>query len=177
MTQSSARETDRHRHPRGQLIGALSGLLSAGLEAQQWVVRAPHAIWVPLHHWHSLRSHGPFSGWSVLVEEAAARAALPVEQRAIRTNPLLREAVRRAATWPGGPRDADETRIAALIVAEIAASPAQAPGLPRPGACAGGHRRRAGGRSGRQPRRGRLGAMGRHRAAHAEPALRGRNPA
>lgn len=132
LTQSSARETDVHRHPRGQLIGALSGLLSVGLETQQWVVPATHAIWVPPHHWHSLRSHGPFSGWSVFVEEAAARAALPAEPRAIRTNPLLREAVRRAASWPGGPRDADETRIAELIVAEIAASPAQALGLPRP---------------------------------------------
>ncbi|MBA1367019.1 helix-turn-helix domain-containing protein, partial [Burkholderia gladioli] len=50
----------------------------------------------------------------------------------IRTNPLLREAVRRAATWSGGSLDHDEIRIAELILAEIAASPAQALGLPRP---------------------------------------------
>ncbi len=131
LTQAMPRETDRHRHPRGQLLGALSGLLSVGLETQQWVVPATHAIWVPPHHWHALRSHGPFSGWSVFVEEAAC-AALPAAPRAIRTNALLREAVRRAATWPAGPRDTNETRIAELIVAEIAASPAQALGLPKP---------------------------------------------
>ncbi|BCQ52923.1 AraC family transcriptional regulator [Burkholderia gladioli] len=131
LTQSVARETEAHRHARGQLVGALSGLLSVGLEAQQWVVPATHAIWVPPHHMHSLRSYGPFSGWSVFVQEAAC-AALPTAPRAIRTNPLLREAVRRAATWSGGSLDHDEIRIAELILAEIAASPAQALGLPRP---------------------------------------------
>lgn len=131
LTQSVARETEAHRHARGQLVGALSGLLSVGLETQQWVVPATHAIWVPPHHMHSLRSYGPFSGWSVFVQEAAC-AALPAAPRAIRTNPLLREAVRRAATWSGGSLDHDEIRIAELILAEIAASPAQALGLPRP---------------------------------------------
>ncbi|MBI0328410.1 AraC family transcriptional regulator [Burkholderia plantarii] len=131
LTQAAARATDAHRHRRGQLVGALSGLLSVGLETQQWVVPATHAIWVPPHHLHSLRSYGPFSGWSVFVEEAAC-ATLPAAPRAIRANPLLREAARRAATWSGGPLGPDETRIAELILAEITASPAQALGLPRP---------------------------------------------
>ena len=64
------------------------------------VVPAIHAIWIPPHCRHSLRSFGPISGWSAFVAEARC-AALPDTPRAIRTTPLLREAVQRAASWEG----------------------------------------------------------------------------
>ncbi len=43
-------------------MGALSGLASIGFDKQQWVVPATHAIWIPPHCVHSIRSYGPFSG-------------------------------------------------------------------------------------------------------------------
>lgn len=131
LTQKEARETASHSHARGQLMGALSGLVSVGVEAQQWVVPAIHAIWIPPHCVHSVRSYGPFSGWSVFIAQARC-ASLPREPRAIRTTPLLREAVRRAATWPGAVLDAAQTRIAEVILDELAASKAESLGLPRP---------------------------------------------
>jgi AraC-like DNA-binding protein/quercetin dioxygenase-like cupin family protein len=131
LTQREERETAPHSHARGQLMGALSGLCSVGVEAQHWVVPAIHAIWIPPHRVHSLRSYGPFSGWSVFIAEARC-ATLPAEPRAIRTTPLLREAVRRAATWPGAELDTAQTRVAEVILDELRASRAESLGLPRP---------------------------------------------
>jgi AraC-like DNA-binding protein len=131
LTQSEARATPSHGHARGQLMGALSGLVSVGLDKQQLVVPATHAIWIPPHCVHSVRSYGPFSGWSVFITERRCEL-LPREARAIKTTPLLREAVRRAATWPGIDLDQAQTRIAEIIVDELAASKEESLGLPSP---------------------------------------------
>jgi AraC-like DNA-binding protein len=131
LTQSEARATPSHSHPRGQLMGALSGLVSVGLDKQQWVVPAIHAIWIPPHCVHSVRSYGPFSGWSVFIAEHRC-ASLPREPRAIRTTALLREAVRRAATWPGDELDLARARIAEVVIDELAASKEESLGLPLP---------------------------------------------
>lgn len=131
LTQSEARTTSSHSHPRGQLMGALSGLVSVGLDKQQWVVPATHAIWIPPHCVHSVRSCGPFSGWSVFIAEQRCEP-LPCKARAIKTTPLLREAVRRAATWPGFDLDQTQSRIAEVIVDELAASREESLGLPSP---------------------------------------------
>ncbi|MFL9911131.1 AraC family transcriptional regulator [Paraburkholderia sp. RL17-337-BIB-A] len=131
LTQSEARATSSHSHARGQLMGALSGLVSVGLDKQTWVVPAIHAIWIPPHCVHSVRSYGPFSGWSVFIAENRC-ASLPPEPRAIKTSSLLREAVRRAATWPGVELDQAQTRIAEVIIDELAASKEESLALPRP---------------------------------------------
>jgi AraC-like DNA-binding protein/quercetin dioxygenase-like cupin family protein len=131
LTQRDARVTAPHSHARGQLVGALSGLLSIGLDDQDWVVPAVHAIWIPPHCRHALQSFGPFSGWAVFVAESRC-PALPAQPRAIRASPLLREAVRRAASWSGSALDPAQTRIADVILDEIAASDAQSLGLVRP---------------------------------------------
>ncbi|VVD76179.1 HTH-type transcriptional regulator NimR [Pandoraea iniqua] len=135
LTQPEAREKSPHRHAHGQLMGALTGLVSVGLDKHQWVVPAIHAIWIPPHYVHSVRSYGPFSGWSVFIQEARC-GELPPAPRAIRTSALLREAVRRAATWSGTPAsdglDAAQTRIAEVIVDEVKAAPPASLGLPLP---------------------------------------------
>jgi len=131
LTQSEARATSSHSHARGQLMGALSGLVSVGLDRQHWVVPAIYAIWIPPHCVHSVRSYGPFSGWSVFITESRC-ASLPRQPRAIRTTSLLRAAVRRAATWPGVELDEAQMRIADVIVDELAAAKEESLGLPRP---------------------------------------------
>lgn len=131
LSQRDPRVTPPHSHARGQLVGALSGLLTIGLDDQDWVVPAIHAIWIPPHCRHSLHSFGPISGWSAFIAEARC-AALPDTPRAIRTTPLLREAVQRAASWEGSELDAARTRIAEVILDEIASSEVEALGLARP---------------------------------------------
>lgn len=131
LTQQEARAMSSHSHARGQLMGAMSGLVSVGVGKQQWVVPAIHAIWIPPHCLHSVRSYGPFSGWSVFITEHRCEQ-LPREPRAIRTTPLLREAVRRAATWPGAELDETQARVAEVIIDELVASREESLGLPSP---------------------------------------------
>jgi AraC-like DNA-binding protein len=131
LSQRDPRVTPPHAHARGQLVGASSGLLTIGLDDQEWVVPAIHAIWIPPHCRHSLRSFGPISGWSAFVAEARC-ATLPDTPRAIRTSPLLREAVQRAAGWDGSALDAAQTRIADVILDEIASSGVESLALARP---------------------------------------------
>jgi AraC-like DNA-binding protein/quercetin dioxygenase-like cupin family protein len=131
LTQHAPRELPAHSHARGQLMGALSGLMSVGIDAQQWVVPAIHAIWIPPHCTHSVKSFGPFAGWSVFIAEARCDG-LPATPRAIRTTALLREAVHRASAWEGAPLDAARTRIAEVIVDELRAARGEPLHLPHP---------------------------------------------
>lgn len=131
LTQSESRTVTSHSHARGQLMGPLEGLASVGINRQQWVVPAIHAIWLPPHVEHSVRSYGPFSGWSVFIAEPRCQG-LPSEPRALRTTPLLREAVRRAAQWQGTALAPAQARIADVILDEIAASEAEPLSLPSP---------------------------------------------
>ncbi|MGQ9111469.1 AraC family ligand binding domain-containing protein [Klebsiella pneumoniae] len=41
------RETPRHHHSCGQLIGAIRGLLTVDGGDCRWVVPATHAVWIP----------------------------------------------------------------------------------------------------------------------------------
>lgn len=135
------RVTPSHRHGRGQLFGAVRGLLSVGVEMQahagtaqsaaQWVVPASHALWVPPQHAHSLHSHGAFHGWSVYIAEDVC-SSLPAQPCLLRTSGLLREAVARASTWGPAALDAAQRRIAQVVMDEICALPHEALGLPMP---------------------------------------------
>ncbi|CUI05161.1 AraC family transcriptional regulator [Massilia antarctica] len=130
-SQDSERASSGHRHARGQLMGSLRGLLSVGVADGQWIVPAIHAVWLPPHHFHAVRSHGPFAGWSAYVAEPAC-AGLPLRPCTIRTSGLLREAVLRAATWALEPLDAQRERIAQVILDEIRHAPPAPFGLPLP---------------------------------------------
>lgn len=125
------RASPGHRHARGQLMGSMRGLLSVGVEDGQWIVPAIHAVWLPPNHFHAIRSHGPFSGWSVYVAETAC-FDLPQRPCTLRTSGLLREAVLRAAAWGLDPLDAQRERVAQLILDEIRHEPPAPFGLPLP---------------------------------------------
>lgn len=129
--EGEVRDTASHVHAPGQLIGSLAGLLSITAPSGSWVVPATHAIWIPPHIDHALRSHGPFEGWSVYVVENFCDW-LPVEPRTVRVSALLREAVHRAAGWGRPPENEAERRLASVILDEVAALPVEPLGLPHP---------------------------------------------
>ncbi|PHV21605.1 AraC family transcriptional regulator [Janthinobacterium sp. BJB446] len=131
IVQPQERVTAAHRHASGQLFGAMRGLLSVAADSGQWVVPASHCVWMPPHHVHALRSHGPFAGWSVYVDEASC-GSLPAAPCVMRVSGLLREAVGRACAWEGGALDTRQARVAGVILDEIAAAPHEAFGLPLP---------------------------------------------
>lgn len=125
------RQVGFHAHARGQLLGASTGLLTLGTAKGQWVVPAIHAVWIPPHHQHALRSHGPYFGWSVYVAESEC-ADLPASPCTLRSSALLREAVNRAAVWSGDDLNAAQDRIARVILDEICSLPQENLGLPLP---------------------------------------------
>ena len=130
-TADTERTSGPHSHARGQLMGSMRALLTVGVEDGVWIVPAIHAVWLPPHHVHYAGSHGPFYGWSAYIDEHAC-ADLPQRPCTLRTSPLLREAVLRAATWPIGPLDAARARLAAVIIDEIRSLPVEPFGLPLP---------------------------------------------
>lgn len=127
----AVRMTRRHRHARGQLLGAAQGLLSVDAGNSRWVVPATHAVWIPPDVPHGLRSHGPFSGWSVYVAGAAC-AELPDKPCILAVSGLLREAVTRAASWTDKALNTAQLRLANVILDEISMLPHEALGLPMP---------------------------------------------
>ncbi|KGT93328.1 AraC family transcriptional regulator [Erwinia typographi] len=132
IRQSGAiRETPRHHHARGQLLGAEHGLISVDAGSSRWVVPATHAAWIPPAIQHGLRSHGPYSGWSVYVIASACNE-LPDKPCILAVTGLLREAVTRAASWNREELTAPQERLAGVILDEIRALPQANLGLPMP---------------------------------------------
>jgi AraC-like DNA-binding protein len=125
------RVTATHSHARGQLFASLRGLISVGLDDGIWIVPAIHAVWMPPHQPHSVRSHGPFQGWGAYVAESACKD-LPQQACTLRISGLLREAVLRAAAWPMGTLDAANAHIAAVVLDEIRSAQVEPFGLPLP---------------------------------------------
>jgi AraC-like DNA-binding protein len=125
------RVTATHSHARGQLFASLRGLISVGLDDRIWIVPAIHAVWMPPHQPHSVRSHGPFKGWGAYVAESAC-TDLPQTACTLRISGLLREAVLRAAAWPMGALDAANAHIAAVVLDEIRSAQVEPFGLPLP---------------------------------------------
>lgn len=125
------RVTGRHRHARGQLLGATRGLLSVDAGNSRWVVPATHAVWIPPDVPHGLRSHGPFAGWSLYVVPSACGELAEVPC-ILTVSGLLREAVARTASWTGDVLDAGQARLAGVILDEIRTAPQAALGLPMP---------------------------------------------
>ena len=130
-SQKDERAAPPHQHARGQLLGSMRGLLSVGVEQAMWIVPAVHAVWLPPHCVHSIRSHGPFDGWSAYISESTC-ADLPAAPCTIRTSGLLREAILRACEWPEGPLDEAAGHLAAVIIDEIRTLPVEPFGLPMP---------------------------------------------
>ncbi len=80
---------------------------------------------------HGLRSHGPYSGWSVYVS-AKACGELPDKPSVLSMTNLLREAITRAAAWQGVELTASQKRLAGVILDEIGSLPRVNLGLPMP---------------------------------------------
>lgn len=115
VSAAAPRATPAHAHARGQLLGAIAGLLSIDTEQERLIVPPGHAIWLPPGHRHGLRAHGACQAWSVYVAPSACLDLPPLPQ-VVAVSGLLREAVLRAASW----RAADAATAAATATASAA---------------------------------------------------------
>ena len=129
--QAERRQTERHSHEHGQLLGTLQGVISVGTDQGHWIVPPVNAVWLPPHAEHWLTSSGAFRGWSVYVAKEAC-ATLPNSVRVISHSGLLQEAVARAAAWKEPPSTLAQGHIASVILDEIASTPEEPFSLPMP---------------------------------------------
>jgi AraC-like DNA-binding protein len=130
-SEEGVRDNGAHHHRAGQLLGSTNGLLSVSTSRGNWVVPATHCVWIPPRQEHSVRSHGPFSGWSIYITEDSS-GALPDAPRTMRTTGLLREAMHRLATLPAEPPYDRHFRLADVIIDEFEAMPTEQLGLAMP---------------------------------------------
>ncbi|QSB44342.1 helix-turn-helix transcriptional regulator [Tsuneonella flava] len=129
--QAERRQTERHSHEQGQLLGSLQGVVSVGTDQGHWIVPPVNAVWLPPHAEHWVTSSGAFRGWSVYVAKEVCET-LPNSVRVISHSGLLREAVARAAAWKEPPLTQAQGHIAGVILDEIASTPEEPFGLPMP---------------------------------------------
>lgn len=103
----------RHRHDRGQLIYARSGIMTVRTPQGAWVVPPQRAVWVPARTEHEVACGSAVSMRTLLIAADAA-AGLPKTCVVVQVPPLLRALILDAVE--GAPSDARRSHIDALIL-------------------------------------------------------------
>lgn len=92
-------ELDTHRHRRGQLLYAASGVVAVSTPQGAWVAPPERAVWIPGNTPHAVRMVGAVSTRSVMIEPGICTALGPV-CRVIEVSPLLRHLLAAATALP-----------------------------------------------------------------------------
>lgn len=123
-------EVPWHRHLRGQLLYATSGVMRISATGSTWVVPPQQAVWVPPGVLHQVTSVGPMAMRTLYVHPAAS-VALATECRVLSVPPLLRELILYALTLPPDyPGTGPQARLMAVIpdlLGTLQAEPMQLP--------------------------------------------------
>jgi AraC-like DNA-binding protein len=120
-----------HTHSWGQLVYAVSGVLSVWTEQGSWVAPPHWAVWAPAGVAHSMRFTGPTSLRTLYVKPGLKKQ--PRQSGVITVSPLLRELILRA-TEIGMLDRREPTHVAMtnLILHELRTNPARPFDLPQP---------------------------------------------
>ena len=129
-----------HRHPRGQLIHAVTGVMELTTATRLWLIPPGRALWVPPNIDHGLRARGRVELRSLYLHPTAIPATAPATPTAVTVSPLLRALLVQAIAIPdSAPLSPRDRHLLALIPWELdwSASPpwslptAQSPRLRR----------------------------------------------
>jgi AraC-like DNA-binding protein len=88
-----------HRHARGQLVFAETGVMTVGTEHGRWVVPPGRAVWIPGGIAHELRMMSAVDTITIWVETSPA-LGLPAACRVVQVSPLMRSLLQAAADVP-----------------------------------------------------------------------------
>ena len=125
-------DTGFHRHRKAQCVMAVAGVLTCEAEGGLWIVPPQDAVWIPAGVEHRITLAGSVEGYNAFIEPAAARG-LPSACCTIAATPLLRELLVRTAQYPIDiPGGGIESRVAALLLEEIAIAEVGGMHLPMP---------------------------------------------
>jgi AraC-like DNA-binding protein len=111
---------------------AVSGVLACEAEGGIWIVPPQDAVWLPPGVEHRITLAGSVEGYNAFIEPAAARG-LPSACCTIAATPLLRELLVRTAQYAAEVPDGGmESRVASLLLEEIAIAEVGGMHLPMP---------------------------------------------
>ncbi|KAF1004729.1 MAG: HTH-type transcriptional regulator NimR [Luteibacter sp.] len=117
------KETDFHRHRKGQLMLTLRGVLTCEVESGLWMVPPQSAIWVPGDMLHRIKASGTMDCYVSFIDPDVA-SRLPKACCAVTASPLLRELLLRSASFPLlYPEGGFESHVVNLLLEELAAAP------------------------------------------------------
>lgn len=122
---------DRHRHRRGQLIYATSGVMQVTTREGVWIVPPQRSLWVPPRMEHELHMEGKVLVRTLYLDPPSS-AAYGHHCRALAVSPLLRELILAAVQAHGDRRAARMAMIAPLLLHEMRKAPDTAFRIPMP---------------------------------------------
>ncbi|MHB0775932.1 AraC family transcriptional regulator [Halomonas sp. WWR20] len=109
-----------HRHERGQLVYACSGLMELRTDSELWIIPPMRGVWLPPDTGHSMHARTPVSLRTLYLDVSYKGHTFPHSPLGIIISPLLRELLIRASTFPiEYEDDSYESRVIRLIVDEI----------------------------------------------------------
>jgi AraC-like DNA-binding protein len=121
-----------HRHRRGQLVHACSGVMTVTTREGTWVVPPQRAVWVPGGVLHRIRMSGRV-GMRTAYLDAGAGAGLPSQCCVVAVSPLLQQLLLRLVALPQPfPLGGSEERLVQVLLDELRTLEVAPLHLPRP---------------------------------------------
>lgn len=122
-----------HCHGRAQLVHAVAGVMEIAAGRDLWIVPPQRALWIPPRTAHALRARGPVALRTLYVPAHLEPADRPSGIAALAVTPLLRALVLRAMALPADyDAQGPDGRLVAVLLDEVARSPAEPLRLPMP---------------------------------------------
>jgi AraC-like DNA-binding protein len=112
--------TALHRHGRGQLLHAVTGIMRVETAEAAWLVPPARALWMPPHMAHRVTMRSRVEMRTLYIDALAART-LPASPTLIEVSGLLRELILAALEEPAAYEEAERGGLVArLILIELA---------------------------------------------------------
>ena len=125
-------EVSAHEHRKAQLLLTERGALTCEAASDLWIVPPQCAIWIPGGARHSVRGLGTIEGYCVWIQPDVG-TRLPAACCTVSVTPLLRELVKRCASFPAlYPENGVEGHVVTLLLDELAGAPIEKLHLPMP---------------------------------------------
>jgi AraC-like DNA-binding protein len=123
---------ERHRHARGQIMLATTGVVTVSTQHRSWVISGPRGIWMPEGIAHSVVASTGAELRNLQVSRSIA-PSLPVEPCVVAATPLFRELVISAVAGPNElSTDSRAAKIVDLLLTEFHPSEHAPLHLPEP---------------------------------------------
>lgn len=120
-----------HRHPRGQLIYASSGVMRLRALNAYWLLPPMRGVWMPPNTEHTMSTSSDVALRTLYIDTERFPSCLPTHPVGIAVSPLLRELLLRACAFSVDyPEDGFEARLLELAIQEMKISTENGINLP-----------------------------------------------